>query len=107
MFQPCILADIQAEFQAAQFEYHGLLPGRKIPFFVEYPVIRKLALEIGGDYFPVSHNGCGVIQQTILPLDMADDDVQNVESSRSEEHTSELQSLMRRSYAVFCLKKKK
>src|SRR3546814_4828238 len=28
-------------------------------------------------------------------------------SSRSEEHTSELQSLMRSSYAVFCLKKKK
>src|SRR3546814_2527023 len=29
------------------------------------------------------------------------------ELSRSEEHTSELQSLMRISYAVFCLKKKK
>src|SRR3546814_4376430 len=28
-------------------------------------------------------------------------------TSRSEEHTSELQSLMRISYAVFCLKKKK
>src|SRR3546814_10186998 len=28
-------------------------------------------------------------------------------SMRSEEHTSELQSLMRISYAVFCLKKKK
>src|SRR3546814_10414832 len=28
-------------------------------------------------------------------------------SGRSEEHTSELQSLMRNSYAVFCLKKKK
>src|SRR3546814_8756059 len=28
-------------------------------------------------------------------------------SSRSEEHTSELQSLLRSSYAVFCLKKKK
>src|SRR3546814_8222271 len=28
------------------------------------------------------------------------------EHSRSEEHTSELQSLMRISYAVFCLKKK-
>src|SRR3546814_6890091 len=27
--------------------------------------------------------------------------------ARSEEHTSELQSLMRSSYAVFCLKKKK
>src|SRR3546814_7443979 len=29
------------------------------------------------------------------------------EQARSEEHTSELQSLMRISYAVFCLKKKK
>src|SRR3546814_4233391 len=29
------------------------------------------------------------------------------EMGRSEEHTSELQSLMRISYAVFCLKKKK
>src|SRR3546814_4393118 len=31
----------------------------------------------------------------------------NGEHQRSEEHTSELQSLMRISYAVFCLKKKK
>src|SRR3546814_4742819 len=31
----------------------------------------------------------------------------NKSSVRSEEHTSELQSLMRISYAVFCLKKKK
>src|SRR3546814_8365863 len=31
----------------------------------------------------------------------------NVPGLRSEEHTSELQSLMRISYAVFCLKKKK
>src|SRR3546814_4945750 len=30
----------------------------------------------------------------------------NLDVSRSEEHTSELQSLMRISYAVFCLKKK-
>src|SRR3546814_2382000 len=29
------------------------------------------------------------------------------DGARSEEHTSELQSLMRISYAVFCLKKKK
>src|SRR3546814_2491649 len=29
-----------------------------------------------------------------------------IESMRSEEHTSELQSLMRTSYAVFCLQKK-
>src|SRR3546814_1247946 len=31
---------------------------------------------------------------------------ESVELNRSEEHTSELQSLMRISYAVFCLKKK-
>src|SRR3546814_7363974 len=37
-----------------------------------------------------------------LRLPAAGDDFQ-----RSEEHTSELQSLMRISYAVFCLKKKK
>src|SRR3546814_5426986 len=30
----------------------------------------------------------------------------NLDDGRSEEHTSELQSLMRISYAVFCLKKK-
>src|SRR3546814_6500815 len=32
--------------------------------------------------------------------------IDSLESKRSEEHTSELQSLMRISYAVFCLKKK-
>src|SRR3546814_3282477 len=32
---------------------------------------------------------------------------QRLDPLRSEEHTSELQSLMRISYAVFCLKKKK
>src|SRR3546814_10748784 len=35
------------------------------------------------------------------------DDVGDLAVLRSEEHTSELQSLMRISYAVFCLKKKK
>src|SRR3546814_6038352 len=39
------------------------------------------------------------------PILIAISDWSNLE--RSEEHTSELQSLMRTSYAVFCLKKKK
>src|SRR3546814_9098649 len=34
-------------------------------------------------------------------------EVKDAKLTRSEEHTSELQSLMRNSYAVFCLKKKK
>src|SRR3546814_8681045 len=33
--------------------------------------------------------------------------IEDPDGTRSEEHTSELQSLMRISYAVFCLKKKK
>src|SRR3546814_8256582 len=39
------------------------------------------------------------------PIDRADACV-CINMVRSEEHTSELQSLMRNSYAVFCLKKK-
>src|SRR3546814_6661126 len=38
---------------------------------------------------------------------IAADSSRHSTSFRSEEHTSELQSLMRISYAVFCLKKKK
>src|SRR3546814_1329750 len=43
------------------------------------------------------------ITDLIASMDDAIDEMQK----RSEEHTSELQSLMRLSYAVFCLKKKK
>src|SRR3546814_8782746 len=42
----------------------------------------------------------------VVEVDAADD-ARGVGDVRSEEHTSELQSLMRISYAVFCLKKKK
>src|SRR3546814_1102198 len=40
-------------------------------------------------------------------FDRGNQRIRHVSSLRSEEHTSELQSLMRTSYAVFCLKKKK
>src|SRR3546814_1395978 len=39
-------------------------------------------------------------------VDLAENGAVRVDEYRSEEHTSELQSLMRISYAVFCLKKK-
>src|SRR3546814_2314637 len=39
--------------------------------------------------------------------DLAGLSAEDFQRIRSEEHTSELQSLMRISYAVFCLKKKK
>src|SRR3546814_7615071 len=49
------------------------------------------ALQVVGDIEQAAHEG-------LVALDAGGD--------RSEEHTSELQSLMRISYAVFCLKKK-
>src|SRR3546814_10508002 len=47
-----------------------------------------------------------VLAHPALQIDVANGDIRGVDQ-RSEEHTSELQSLMRISYAVFCLKKKK
>src|SRR3546814_5159939 len=52
------------------------------------------------DYFHVETRTCGVFLSAGRALAKR-------RGKRSEEHTSELQSLMRISYAVFCLKKKK
>src|SRR3546814_5741590 len=45
-----------------------------------------------------------IVEKTGTKIDIEDDGT--IKIARSEEHTSELQSLMRISYAVFCLKKK-
>src|SRR3546814_7275185 len=50
---------------------------------------------------------CRVVRRQFLPLVSEPLHDPRHQLSRSEEHTSELQSLMRISYAVFCLKKKK
>src|SRR3546814_9622440 len=49
-----------------------------------------------GDDFGVAHRAAVIDRRVAV----------DVEADRSEEHTSELQSLIRISYAVFCLKKK-
>src|SRR3546814_1747979 len=48
----------------------------------------------------------GLARHLIIDDAVAGVDVAAAQFLRSEEHTSELQSLMRISYAVFCLKKK-
>src|SRR3546814_6237834 len=57
---------------------------------------------------PVQTEGSKLIVGRNIKLkgvEITDCDTLVVEGRRSEEHTSELQSLMRISYAVFCLKK--
>ena len=49
----------------------------------------------------------GNIAQKTITFKIYTTDVRNMFHLRSEEHTSELQSHVRISYAVFCLKKKK
>src|SRR3546814_2781491 len=49
----------------------------------------------------------GDVSECPVPSTDSSSSASNRRSQRSEEHTSELQSLMRLSYAVFCLKKKK
>src|SRR3546814_7858118 len=62
---------------------------------------------------PVAHDRCGIVDQfrAVTQIKVQFSAVllrSHIRSDlRSEEHTSELQSLMRISYAVFCLKKKK
>src|SRR3546814_3546107 len=62
----------------------------------------RAALYRAMDWSEVTAEGAAAIRQTIRAHSIA-----ILNDIRSEEHTSELQSLMRISYAVFCLKKKK
>src|SRR3546814_4475054 len=51
-------------------------------------------------------NGVAILEVSRFNVATAQNVEQAIRQARSEEHTSELQSLMRISYAVFCLKKK-
>src|SRR3546814_8876829 len=53
------------------------------------------------------HEEIAILEKQASPLDASLVLFRLMRRIRSEEHTSELQSLMRISYAVFCLKKKK
>src|SRR3546814_5474469 len=61
-----------------------------------------VSFQLSPDWFA----GLGISAPFGLSTEYNDDWIGRYQSTRSEEHTSELQSLMRISYAVFCLKKK-
>src|SRR3546814_8449130 len=79
--------------------------------------LRDLRERVPGDHVPGRRPDVRRLPVRPRPLPRADpagdpavregDRRRDARDHRSEEHTSELQSLMRISYAVFCLKKKK
>src|SRR3546814_9635962 len=85
------------------------------PGVVEYELPVRVVLEVagcGGDEavaFPQRQMACRpapLFADAVVAFEAIEEGVGDERIARSEEHTSELQSLMRNSYAVFCLKKK-
>src|SRR3546814_9417752 len=76
-------------------------PGRGLSIILRVPltltIIPGLIIRAGGQHFAIPRAAV---------VEILHDNNQTLRISRSEEHTSEPQSLMRISYAVFCLKKK-
>src|SRR3546814_8227726 len=94
----------RAEMQSAEMKVNVIASSFLLAVlaFVGAPVI---AQDASGVQSVVSVEGwVPVICQASAP-DLHPEE--GISGTRSEEHTSELQSLMRISYAVFCLKKKK
>src|SRR3546814_4221806 len=92
-----MMTDPTMEALAAQLEASG-----------DYRVLRRLPVPAGG-FVPMPHMKRAVfldVETTGLDPNV-DDIIELAMVPRSEEHTSELQSLMRNSYSVFCLKKKR
>src|SRR3546814_3438943 len=80
-----------------------VLPGIQIGSEAPTPGLKPYtAQQLRGRHVYIEQGCLYCHSQQPRSADQAPDD----ERGRSEEHTSELQSLMRNSYAVFCLKKK-
>src|SRR3546814_2356821 len=82
--------------QRAEVDFTAQAPMPRCLSFHIFDDARLLPLLSRGDL--CANRSLGDLCGSLLDIGLGD---------RSEEHTSELQSLMRISYAVFCLKKKK
>src|SRR3546814_7058189 len=89
-------ADLERGEKRENYAYafiHGAYPGQEMSEM-------KFDVIVGNPPYQVGTEGHGATASTMYNHFVT-------RAIRSEEHTSELQSLMRISYAVFCLKKKK
>src|SRR3546814_8188563 len=96
----------ESEFRPGIGDRHALVRQQELG---HRPALSLCSDEIGyGNAHVIEENLVGVVL-SVDRHDRLDRDPRrfHVDEQRSEEHTSELQSLMRSSYAVFCLKKKK
>src|SRR3546814_6009873 len=84
------------------FPYTTLFRSMQAPNEPDHIAVSQFADDWSGiqDELELTERYCGIERQNVYGNEV-------LVTSRSEEHTSELQSLMRISYAVFCLKKKK
>src|SRR3546814_6079112 len=93
-------ATLRLPFLAPQSKIGRLIEGPKLQFSPSFPIRFPRSVE-AKPMLPVSEMDGKKAARAAPILARAARSL-----SRSEEHTSELQSLMRTSYAVFCLKKK-
>src|SRR3546814_7983609 len=105
-FKAPLAAAVLAGAEGGKFGLEGQISFAKADLLDYAPVVRKNVKrgrmsmeELAAAAVEVSDNSAANL---LLPMVGGPEGL-----TRSEEHTSELQSLMRISYAVFCLKKKK
>src|SRR3546814_8945429 len=93
------------QHRAARIDVEGLVPNLDVHIpshaiaIEQFRLCRRAVVE---HHFQLAIMCERIVDQLLYAVGIAQIDVQR---DRSEEHTSELQSLMRISYAVFCLKK--
>src|SRR3546814_10575292 len=94
------------------FPYTTLFRSQLVAELADAFVVQQITIAPQHEAGLIAGQGSGDRDEAALRLGIdvlypqADQEIEGLDQ-RSEEHTSELQSLMRISYAVFCLKKKK
>src|SRR3546814_7374424 len=96
------ISDWSSDVCSSDLHHVGRIFGAAVDFGL--PLLPAEALDLGHGHAGDAEPGQRLAH--LVELERFDDS-QDQLHDRSEEHTSELQSLMRISYAVICLKKKK